>query len=75
MCWSMISMRFIVPCRVRTTERSYGLNFAEKKMVRFYIVPEFYRDVKKSMVMEVMESDPIADGPPRAFRNPPITGS
>ena len=36
-------------------------------MVRFYIVPEFYRDVKKSMVMEVMESDPIADGPPGAF--------
>ena len=35
------------------------LNFAEKKMVRFYIVPEFYRDVKKSMVMEVMESIPL----------------
>ena len=35
------------------------LNFAEKHMVRFYIVPEFYRDVKKSMVMEVMESIPL----------------
>ncbi len=35
------------------------LNFAEKKMVRFYIVPEFYRDGKKSMVMEVMESIPL----------------
>ena len=29
------------------------LNFAEKHMVRFYIVPEFYRNVKKSMVMEM----------------------
>lgn len=35
------------------------LNFAEKHMVRFYIVPEFYRDVKKSLVMEVMESFPL----------------
>lgn len=35
------------------------LNFAEKHMVRFYIVPEFYRNVKKSMVMEVMESIPL----------------
>ena len=35
------------------------LNFAEKHMVRFYIVPEFYRNVKKSMVMEMMESIPL----------------
>lgn len=35
------------------------LNFAEKRMIRFYIIPEFYRDVKKSMVMEVMESIPL----------------
>lgn len=35
------------------------LNFSEKHMVRFYIVPEFYRDVKKSLVMEVMESIPL----------------
>ena len=35
------------------------LNFAEKQMIRYYIVPEFYRDVKKSMVMEVMESIPL----------------
>lgn len=35
------------------------LNFAEKQIVRFYIVPEFYRDVKKSMVMEMMESVPL----------------
>lgn len=35
------------------------LNFAEKNMVRFYIVPEFYRNVKKSLVMEVMESIPL----------------
>lgn len=35
------------------------LNFSEKEMVRFYIIPEFYRDVKKSMVMQVMESIPL----------------
>ena len=35
------------------------LNFAEKRMIRFYIVPEFYRNVKKSMVMEFMESVPL----------------
>ncbi|NDV54318.1 undecaprenyl-phosphate glucose phosphotransferase [Parabacteroides sp. 52] len=35
------------------------LNFAEKHMIRFYIVPEFYRIVKKSLVMEVMESVPL----------------
>ena len=28
-------------------------------MIRFYIVPEFYRNVKKSMVMEMMESIPL----------------
>ena len=35
------------------------LNFAEKHMIRFYIVPAFYRNVKKSMVMEVIESIPL----------------
>lgn len=35
------------------------LNFAEKNMIRFYIVPEFYRNVKKSLVMEVLESVPM----------------
>lgn len=35
------------------------LNFAEKHMIRFYIVPEFYRNVKKSLVMEVMEYIPL----------------
>ncbi|MDH6358550.1 undecaprenyl-phosphate glucose phosphotransferase [Parabacteroides sp. PF5-9] len=35
------------------------MNFAEKNMIRFYIVPEFYRNVKKSLVMEVMESIPL----------------
>ena len=34
-------------------------NFSEKRMIRFYIVPELYHDVKKSMVMEVMESIPL----------------
>ncbi|MDR2916652.1 MAG: undecaprenyl-phosphate glucose phosphotransferase [Tannerella sp.] len=35
------------------------LNFAEKNMIRFYIIPEFYRNVKKSMILEVMESIPL----------------
>ena len=35
------------------------LNFSEKRMIRFYIVPELYHDVKKSMVLEVMESIPL----------------
>lgn len=35
------------------------LNFAEKHMIRFYIVPELYRIVKKSLVMEIMESVPL----------------
>lgn len=35
------------------------MNYAEKNMIRFYIVPEFYRSVKKSLVMEVLESVPL----------------
>lgn len=35
------------------------LNFAEKNLIRFYIVPEFFRDIKKSMVLEIMESVPL----------------
>ncbi|HCC53089.1 MAG TPA: undecaprenyl-phosphate glucose phosphotransferase [Porphyromonadaceae bacterium] len=35
------------------------LNFAEKNMIRFYIIPEFYRNIKKSMILEVMESVPL----------------
>jgi putative colanic acid biosynthesis UDP-glucose lipid carrier transferase len=35
------------------------LNFAEKNMVRFYIVPEFYRNVKKSLIIEMIESIPL----------------
>lgn len=48
------------------------LNFAEKQMIRFYIVPEFYRNVKKSMVMEFLESVPlltIRHEPLQAFYN------
>lgn len=48
------------------------LNFAEKQMIRFYIVPEFYRNVKKSMVMEFLESVPlltIRSEPLQAFYN------
>jgi putative colanic acid biosynthesis UDP-glucose lipid carrier transferase len=35
------------------------LNFAEKNMLRFYIVPEFYRNVKKSLIIEMIESIPL----------------
>lgn len=48
------------------------LNFAEKQMIRFYIVPEFYRNVKKSMVMEFLEFVPlltIRREPLQAFYN------
>lgn len=48
------------------------LNFAEKQMIRFYIVPEFYRNLKKSMVLEFLESVPlltIRREPLQAFYN------
>ncbi|MDR1408249.1 MAG: undecaprenyl-phosphate glucose phosphotransferase [Tannerella sp.] len=35
------------------------LLFAEKNMIRFYIIPEFYRNVKKSMVLDFLESVPL----------------
>ncbi len=35
------------------------LNFSEKNMVRFYIVPEFYRYLKKKMTLENIESLPV----------------
>ena len=35
------------------------LNFSEKNMIRFYMVPEIYRNIKKSMVMEILESIPL----------------
>ena len=43
------------------------LSFAEKNMIRFYIIPEFYRNVKKSMVLEIMESIPLL-----SLRNEPL---
>jgi putative colanic acid biosynthesis UDP-glucose lipid carrier transferase len=35
------------------------MNFAEKRLIRFYIVPELYRYVKKSLVLDLMESVPL----------------
>jgi putative colanic acid biosynthesis UDP-glucose lipid carrier transferase len=35
------------------------LNMAEKNMIRFFIIPEFYRDIKKSMALEMLESVPL----------------
>jgi putative colanic acid biosynthesis UDP-glucose lipid carrier transferase len=35
------------------------LNFSEKNMIRFYLVPEFYRYLKKKMTLESIESLPI----------------
>ena len=43
------------------------LAFAEKSMIRFYIIPEFYRDVKKSMILEIMETVPLL-----SLRNEPL---
>ncbi len=34
-------------------------NFAEKNMIRFYIVPEFSRYVKKRLTLEIIESLPV----------------
>ena len=35
------------------------LNFSEKHMIRCYIIPELYRSVKKSMVLQVLEYIPL----------------
>ena len=43
------------------------LAFAEKNMIRFYIIPEFYRDVKKSMILDILESIPLL-----SIRNEPL---
>lgn len=38
---------------------SMMLNFSEKKMIRFYIIPDFYRNVKRSMVLDILETIPV----------------
>lgn len=43
------------------------LSFAEKHMIRFYIIPEFYRNIKKSMILEIMDSIPLL-----SIRNEPL---
>ncbi len=43
------------------------LAFSEKNMIRFFIIPEFFRDVKKSMILEIMESIPLL-----SIRNEPL---
>lgn len=43
------------------------LSFAEKNMTRFYIIPEFYRNIKKSMILEIMDSIPLL-----SIRNEPL---
>ena len=43
------------------------LNFAEKKMVRFYIVPRVLPGCKEEYGDGGDGIDPIADGPPGAF--------
>lgn len=43
------------------------LSFAEKHMIRFYIIPEFYRNIKKSMILEIMDSIPLL-----SLRNEPL---
>ncbi|MDR0798548.1 MAG: exopolysaccharide biosynthesis polyprenyl glycosylphosphotransferase, partial [Dysgonamonadaceae bacterium] len=47
-------------------------NFAEKHMVRFYIIPEFSRYVKKRLTLESIESLPVMavrNEPMQAFHN------
>lgn len=35
------------------------LNFAEKHMIRFYLVPEFYKYIKRRLVLDFLQSIPI----------------
>ena len=35
------------------------MNYAEKNIIRFYIIPEIYRNVKKSLVLDIMDTVPI----------------
>lgn len=35
------------------------LNFAEKQMIRFYLVPEFYKYIKRGLVLKVLHTIPI----------------
>ncbi|GAB6013134.1 undecaprenyl-phosphate glucose phosphotransferase [Viscerimonas tarda] len=35
------------------------LNFAEKHMIRFYLVPEFYKYVKRGLVLDFLQTVPI----------------
>jgi len=46
------------------------LNFAEKQMIRFYIVPEFSRYVKKSLVLDSIESVPVVAIRPEPLLSP-----
>ncbi|MDR1809484.1 MAG: undecaprenyl-phosphate glucose phosphotransferase [Prevotella sp.] len=35
------------------------LNFAEKHMIRFYLVPEFYKYIKRSLVLDFLQTVPV----------------
>lgn len=35
------------------------LNFTEKQMIRFYLVPEFYKYIKRGLVLKVLHTIPI----------------
>lgn len=43
------------------------LNFAEKHMIRFYLVPEFYKYVRRSLVLDFLQTIPIV-----AIRKEPL---
>ena len=67
LCWSMISMKFIVPYRVRTMKDRPFAEFCREEddpfLYRARVLPgceEEYGDGGDGI-------DPIDDGPPRAF--------
>lgn len=37
------------------------INFSEKNMIKFYLVPEFYKYIKRKLVMNFLESTPIIE--------------
>ncbi|NDW08160.1 undecaprenyl-phosphate glucose phosphotransferase [Dysgonomonas sp. 520] len=37
------------------------LNFSEKNMIRFYLVPEFYKYIKRKLVLNFLRSTPIIE--------------
>lgn len=43
------------------------MNFSEKKMIRFYLVPEFYKYIKRGLILRSLQSIPVV-----AIREEPL---